>query len=205
MKELTTKNKMLEILPLQQGNLTIREWTRKDVDRLAGWPKYPFPYEGFEFSFRDLSSTKRDEMFRERRKKPDRISLVADHAKQPVIGYIAPMLINWETGTIGNFGFRIHPAWCNQGVGTSVLKMVADWSFGCGIKLWNMDVAASNYRAIRCYEKLGFARTGEMWREAGDLNDVNLNVSQYDFVRPHIRKIGKKTELRFWLMKLEAN
>ena len=205
MKELTSKNKMLKKLPLQQEDLTIREWTRKDVDILADWPKYPFPFEGFEFSFMEMSSSKRDEMFQARKKKPNRIVLVADNAKQPAIGYIAPMLINWATGTVGNFAFRIHPVLCSRGVGTSILQMVTRWSFECGIKLWRMDVAASNSRAIRCYEKLGFTRTGEMWRDASDLNDVDLTVPRYDFIRPHIRKIGKKIELRFWLMKLESN
>jgi hypothetical protein len=42
---------MLRALPLVRDGLLVREWTRQDVDLLAGWPPYPIPYEGFAFSF----------------------------------------------------------------------------------------------------------------------------------------------------------
>jgi ribosomal protein S18 acetylase RimI-like enzyme len=53
-----------------------------------------------------------------------------------------------------------------------------------------LDVAASNARAIRCYEKVGFVRTGEIWRDAGNLNDVDISEPRYDFIRSHIRRGG---------------
>jgi RimJ/RimL family protein N-acetyltransferase len=199
---MATKEGMLSVLPLLQGNLTIREWTRQDVDLLAGWPPYPFPYEGFEFSFASMSATERDELFQARQENPDTIVLVIDHAAHPAIGYIAPRLIDWGNGTVGNFGFRIHPAWWGRGVGTSVLQQVTRWSFECGIKLWRLDVAASNARAIRCYEKVGFVRTGEIWRSASNLNDVDWDGPGYDFIRPHIRQHGGEVELCFWVMEL---
>jgi ribosomal protein S18 acetylase RimI-like enzyme len=162
---MATKEGMLRALPLRQGDVTIRAWIRKDVDLLAGWPTYPFPYEGFEFSFAAMSATERDELFRARQEEPNMTVLVVDHAKQPAIGYIAVMLIDWGNGT-------------------------------------RLDVAASNARAIRCYEKVGFVRTGEMWRDASNLNDVDMNEPRYDFIRPHIRKHGGEVKLCFWVMEL---
>jgi RimJ/RimL family protein N-acetyltransferase len=203
-KGMATKEGILGLLPLRQDDLTIREWIRQDVDLLAGWPAYPFPYEGLEFSFAEMSATERDERFRARQETPNTIVLVVDHANQPAIGYIAPRLIDWGNGTVGNFGFRIHPAWCGRGVGTSVLQQVIRWSFECGIKLWRLDVAASNARAIRCYEKVGFVRTGEIWRDASNLSDVDMNGPGYDFIRPHIRKQGGEVELCFWVMELRS-
>jgi len=199
---MATKEGMLRMLPLGQGNLTIREWTRQDVDLLASWPPYPLSYEGFEFSFAAMSATERDELFRARQEEPNMIVLVVGHAKQPAIGYISLTLIDWGSGTVGNFGFRIHPAWWGRGLGTSALRQVIRWSFEHGIKLWRLDVAASNTRAIRCYEKVGFVRTGEIWRDASNLNDVDMNGPRYDFIRPHIRKHGGKVELCFWVMEL---
>jgi hypothetical protein len=62
---------MLRALPVVQGDLTIREWTRQDVDLLVSWRAYPFPYEGFGFSFAQMDSAERDELFRARQEKPD--------------------------------------------------------------------------------------------------------------------------------------
>ena len=76
-------------------------------------------------------------------------------------------------------------------------------SFECGIKSWQLDVAASNARAIRCYTKVGFLQTGEIWRVADDLSEVDLTQPRYDFVRPHVRRTGGTIELRFLLMKIE--
>jgi RimJ/RimL family protein N-acetyltransferase len=115
---MATKGDMLRALPLVGGGLTIREWTRQDVDLLASWPTYPFPYEGFGFSFARTELTERDELFRARQAKPNAIVLVVDHPQQAAIGYVAPRSIDWENGTVGNCGIRVHPAWCGRGVGT---------------------------------------------------------------------------------------
>ena len=199
---MATKEEMLRALPVVQGDLTIRNWTRQDVDLLASWPAYPFPYEGFEFSFARMDSIERDEFFQARQEKRARIVLVIDHTRQPAIGYIALRSIDWQTGTIGNFGFRVHPASCGRGVGTSVLRCVTQWSFERGIKLWRLDVAASNTRAVRCYEKVGFVPRGKIWREASNLCDVDLDEPRYDFIRPHVRRQGGKIELAFLVMEL---
>ena len=201
---MATKEEMLRALPVVHGDLTIREWTRRDVDLLASWPAYPFPYEEFRFSFAQMDSAERDELFRARQEKPDTIVLVVDHRRQPAIGYIALRSIDWETGTIGNLGFRVHPGWCGRGVGTSVLRCVTQWSFERGVVLWRLDVAASNTRAVRCYERVGFVPTGKIWREASDLCDVDLDAPRYDFIRPHIRRRDGKVELKFLVMELES-
>jgi len=193
---------MLAALPIRLASLTIRQWTRKDVDLLGVWPCYPFPYEAFGFSFAKMDSNKRDELFRQRQGQANMIVLVADDAKQPAMGYIALKSMDWGEGIVGNFGFRIHPERCDQGIGTSVLQEVTRWSFDCGMNLWRVDVAASNGRAIRCYEKVGFVRTGEIWRDASDLDGIDTNEPRYAFVRPHIRRDESGTKLRFWLMEL---
>jgi RimJ/RimL family protein N-acetyltransferase len=67
---------------------------------------------------------------------------------------------------------------------------------------WRLDVAASNARAVRCYEKVGFVRTGELWRDASHLVAADLGAARYDFLRPHLRGKGSQLELRFWVMEL---
>ena len=199
-----SKRRLISTLPVRRADLTIREWTRHDVDLLSAWPRYPFPYEVFQFSFTTMNPTERDEAFKARRETTDQLCLVVDHAGRRAIGYIALMRLDWAERTIGNVGFRIHPFWCSRGLGTAALRAVTRWSFERGIRSWCLDVAASNARAIRCYTKVGFAPIGEIWREARELSDVDLNESRYDFVRPHVRKTEGSIELRFVLMELEA-
>jgi RimJ/RimL family protein N-acetyltransferase len=185
--------------------LTVREWTREDIDALAAWPNYAFPYQGFEFSFRAMSPSEKDELFQDRQGRPNAIVLVADHTEQPAIGYVALTRIDWMEHIVGNFGLRIHPAWCNKGRGTSVLRMVSRWLFIWGIEAVRVDVAASNMRAVRCYEKVGFLKEGEIWRDARDLKGVDVSTSRYDFLRPHVRLDDEIPKLRFLLMELKRN
>ena len=120
------------------------------------------------------------------------------------IGYLSLTKINWTESTIGNFGFRIHPAWVNRGIGTSVLRMTILWAFDCGFSSVCVDVAASNQRAVRCYEKIGFSTVGEIWRKAHNLKDADLSETRYDFLRPHLRLEGEAPELRFFVMEITA-
>jgi RimJ/RimL family protein N-acetyltransferase len=196
------KDELLRTLPLRQGVLLVRAWTRQDVDRLAAWPPYPFPYQGFEFSFAGASRTERDALYRDRQARRDVLVLVVDRQAQPAVGYLGLRCVDWQAGTVGKFGVRVHPDWCERGVGTSIIRAVTRWSFEHGFVSWRLDVAASNARAVRCYEKAGFVQMGELWRRAGNL--VDLSEPRYDFVRPHLREQGGRIELRFWVMELKG-
>jgi len=191
---------MLSSLPVRAERYTVRHWSRRDVDTLACWPSYAFPYEAFNFSFRGQDGKTLDEVYRTREKNPCMMALVVDHDEQSTIGYCAPHQIDWVKGHVGNIGLRIHPAWCGKGVGTCVLREISRWCLTSGLRRVSLDVAASNTRAIRCYEKVGFEKTGEMWRGAPDLAGVDLDVPGYAFVRPHLRWNGGAPELRFWLI-----
>lgn len=68
----------------------------------------------------------------------------------------------------------------------------------------HLDVAASNPRAIRCYEKVGFKPIAEVWRQAPDLAETGLATSRHAFLRPHVRWADGGPELRFIVMRREA-
>jgi RimJ/RimL family protein N-acetyltransferase len=200
------KNALLRTLPLRQGALVARAWTRQDLDRLAAWPPYPFPYRGFEFRFAAAGPAERDAFYRDRQARADALVLVVDHRRgaRTAIGYIAPRSVDWETGTVGNVGVRVHPVWCGQGVGTESLRLVTRWSFEQGMARWRLDVAACNERAVRCYGNVGFVRTGELWRDASHLAGSDWSAPRYDFLWDHLRERQGQLELRFWVMELVA-
>jgi RimJ/RimL family protein N-acetyltransferase len=204
MKKLNKYN-IIETLPLKTEEFTIRQWDRNDLDKLASWPKYPFPYETFNFSFRDMSPEEKNNIFEKRNKSQNMIITVVDHIKQSSIGYFAPHLIDWDNKKIANFGLRIMPNWCDKGIGTLVLREAINWLFKCGIETICLDVAASNARAIKCYEKIGFIRTDEIWRDDEYLININLADVRYDFLRPHVRLNKPIPQLCFWLMEYKKN
>jgi RimJ/RimL family protein N-acetyltransferase len=144
-------------------------------------------------------------IFHIREENPDSIVLVADHISHSVIGYISLREIDWDNLVIGNQGIRIKPSWCGKGVGAHILKMVSDRCFGWGFERLRLDVAATNKRAVHCYEKTGYVKTGEFWREAENLRRIDLNHPKYAFLNPHIRLIGDTPQIRFWWMDLLKN
>jgi RimJ/RimL family protein N-acetyltransferase len=181
--------------------MTVRPCTRADLDLLASWPPYPWPYHAFDFSIRSHGPSERDAFFADRVQRDDGITLVCDHGSNMAIGYIALLRIDWHSRTAENMALRVHPDWCGKGTGTRMLLMVTDWWFGLGMQALQMDVAATNQRAVRCYLKAGFTDAGEFWKEAPDLQNVDIDDSRYDFLRDHVRFSGPIPEIRFYWMR----
>jgi RimJ/RimL family protein N-acetyltransferase len=202
MKRSWIKETLLSELPIGEDPIRVRTWTRSDLDTLAAWPKYPFPYEGFAFGFVSMNPKERSQLFDGWNRKPGTIPLVVDLDDHPAIGYLCLTQIDGSEGRVGNLGFRIHPDWVNRGVGTKVLHMVCRWCFDCGVTSIRVDVAASNARAVRCYEKVGFCVVGSLWRDAIDLKGVDITAPRYDFLRPHLCLDGDVPKLRFALMEI---
>ncbi len=178
-----------------------RRLTRPDLDRLTAWPGYPFPYQGFDFSFRAMLAEDLDALFAERQADPARISLGVDLSALRCVAYLALLDIDWETRQAGNLALRVHPDCCDRGIGTDVLRAALRWVFDAGMLSVDLDVAATNPRAIRCYEKAGFAPVCELWRPAPDLANVSLSLSEYSFLRDHVRSDCIPPELRFVMMR----
>ncbi|MFQ5473888.1 MAG: GNAT family N-acetyltransferase, partial [Dehalococcoidia bacterium] len=175
---------------------------RRDIDLLASWPAYSEPYGSFGFTFVGLDPSGMDTLYQQRHAQPRRLSLVADHRSVKSIGYLALLDIDWERGQSGNMGIRVHPSWCNNGVGTAMLALIRDWWFASGMTGLRLDVASSNTRALRCYEKAGFVRCGEFWRPAPDLRGADLSDPRWSFLHGCVRLTGDVPELRFLWMEM---
>ena len=197
------RRKLIQELPIIGPDLIIREFERSDMDLLAAWPSYPHPYASFTFSFSNLDSADMDSLYRERYGDENRISLVADHLASQAVGYISLIEIDWQRRGCRNIGIRVHPEWCGKGVGTVMLAAVSEWWFCSGMNKLRLDVASSNQRAIRCYEKVGFTIYGEFWKAMDDLKGVNFADPKWHFLKGHIRNESRIAELRFLLMQLD--
>ncbi len=170
------KDLLVRNLPIHAEGLLVRLVTRADLDLLSEWPPYPWPYEVFRFSFSGQTADDLDCVYDGRLRDDSRITLVVDAAEAAAIGYIALVHVDWVTRITGNISFRIHPDFCDQGIGSCVMSEVRRWWFVHGMNSLRLDVAATNHRAVRCYTNVGFQKTGEFWREAHDLVGKDLSV-----------------------------
>ena len=194
------KQSILDNLPIIEGENTIRSWERNDLDLLSQWSSYPFPYESFNYRFREMTPTERDQHFQHRESNANRVTFILDHDEQKAIGYLALVEIEWENRKVGNMAFRISPNLCNKGTGTWFMRKVSEFCFQLGFITLRLDVAASNQRAVRCYEKSGYNITGEFWQDDIKLNEYDLKQPTFDFLRPHVRSEKSIPQLRFYWM-----
>lgn len=199
------KETVIGSLPVAEGGLTVRYWDRHDMDLLAQWPPYPFPYEPFNFSFKDLSVEAKRAHYSRRIGDESRVTLIIDAAEKRAIGYLSLVAIDWEKMTVNNMGFRIEPGWCNRGIGKRSMNIVCRWCFENGFRMLRFDVAASNARAIRCYRGCGFREAGTFWRDDLTLVDVDLDDPVYCFLREYVRFRGKTPQLKFLWMEKASN
>ena len=197
-----TKEKMLDCLPIKVGDFTIRSRHRNDLDLMTDWPKYPASYESFNASFVKMRTEEKDQLFAQKNADPTRLMMMVDHKTQLAIVDLYIKDTDWQTGKIGCIGIRVHPQWCDKGVGTLVIRAMAKWAFELGITSIGLDVSAANARAVTCYEKVGFVRTGDWWRDDPYLNTIDISQPQYSNLLPHIRLDAPIPQTRFYLMEL---
>jgi len=199
------KTALLSSLPLTVGDLTLRPCRREDLDRLAEWPPYPFPYERFTLSFAHMTPDERERHFHRRNSDPSRLELVVDRNSERVVAWLALVDVDWDKRVVGNIGFRVKPSLTDHGLGTRIMDAVVQWCLSRGLDTLRLDVAASNQRAVRCYEKAGFHVAAEFWRDAEELLNIDLDDPGYAFLRPHVRIVETIPQVRFWWMERTAD
>jgi RimJ/RimL family protein N-acetyltransferase len=87
------------------------------------------------------------------------VDLLALEPEDRLIGRISSRPV---AGTARRIGIVLHPDRLGQGFGTEALHLLGQIDMGLTQLL--LDVAASNDRAIRCYQRAGFVQVGESWR-----------------------------------------
>ncbi|MBI5095140.1 MAG: GNAT family N-acetyltransferase [Candidatus Hydrogenedentes bacterium] len=191
-------------LPASCDDITIRLLARRDIDIIRAWPQYPGTYAVFRLCFGGETAEANNEWYRTRACADTRLAMAVDADGVTCAGYLVLADIDWHTCVVGNMGVRVRADLCGKGVGPRMMRLVSDWVFGCGFDTLRFDVAASNARAIRCYEKSGFAITGEFWRDDPKLAEADLTQPEWAEVRPHIRLDGPVPQLRFCWMERRA-
>jgi RimJ/RimL family protein N-acetyltransferase len=138
----------------------LREMTRSDVDQMAEWPLFREP--DLRWANLDLYGYReRDAYFERNRSNASRRRFVVLDRRDRVVGTIGLRNLNYlaEEGTLGII-IRADEVGC--GFGGDAIRNLLHYGFGtlC-LRRVVLDVAESNLRARRCYERIGFYRTGQ--------------------------------------------
>ena len=90
-----------------------------------------------------------------------------------MIGHIS--LREIVVGAQARLGIGLAPTEVGKGYGTEALTMFLPYYFGVlGFQRIVLDVAASNIRAVRSYDRVGFRKIGEHYRGSGSESDWHI-------------------------------
>ena len=161
-----TKEALLAALPFTVGDFTVRAAVREDVDRRADWPSYPPPWGMFDAHSKAWDAARRERAWIGMRDHaPDEVFLACEGRGVALVGWFALREIDWEKGEVGNMSIRLHPAFCDRGVGSRLSGGIFGWCHARGFRRLRLDVLSTNLRAARCYEKAGMRKTGEFAKD----------------------------------------
>lgn len=144
------------------ARLVLRDMVRADLDQIQDWLPFANPLSA-TWNTRWYGESDMDHWIEGYQHDPSRrMFAIALHDGQ-IIGRLSLRQI--RTGLSAVLGIAFGAAWVNQGYGTEILRGFMPYYFDTlGFQVLRLDVAAPNQRAVRCYEKVGFVRTGESFR-----------------------------------------
>ncbi len=188
-------------LKISTPRTLIRGAMREDLGGISAWPPYPWPYDVFNMTA-PQSRGADGRFWWERIDEPERLHLsVISRETDEVIGVHVLARVDWEKGLVHNMGVRIRADYCGKGYGAETFSALLDTLFKNGITKVRLDVAASNARAVRCYEKCGMRIVDEFWREHLG-GEPNPDDPQWSFALPHLKREGGKWLTRFYWMEI---
>lgn len=128
------------------SEIGVRPWTRQDRSALARWPSHEIPAHWAQ------SGPVRG----------PRVSYAVDILTTAQL--IGRITLRNQVGGIADLGIYLHPEWCGQGLGPAALLVMQHYLFAQDMQLLTLDVAVDNDRAIRAYQRAGWAQEGRIER-----------------------------------------
>lgn len=152
----------------------IRAFTAADADAVASW-RYPPPYDVYDVP-EDASM---DAEMRDPRRWGASWFAADDAGSRELAGFLELAASESEsddaTHVVVEVGLGLRPDLTGRGIGTSFVEAALDFARDrWQPRAFALDVLPWNERAIRCYERAGFAR-GEVYvRRFPDGNEVTF-------------------------------
>jgi diamine N-acetyltransferase len=159
------------------GDIVLRTWREADVELLTALRNDRDLQALLLARVRGSDEAQVRQWLRDRTSGADSLFfIIAESPADRCIGYVQLAAIDW-VDRVGDLGICVAPGHQRRGAGTRALTLAMDalrrtW----GIRKINLRVRSDNLRAIRCYERLGFAHCGLQRRH------VNLDGAWLDVV-----------------------
>jgi len=186
---------------LRGPRVTIRPMKQADLNAMINWRPFADPlYQPFDFPRR--SRTEHNRWFDWRSNDPSRRLYVVEDQERRVIGSLTLREIDGQCSA--RLGITIGSDFVSQGYGTEALRLFLDHYFGeMGFARIVLDVAATNLRAVRCYESLGFRLVGQHYLTANHPSfDTVRRELRYQHLHRFFRRQGTMHQVLFYDMAL---
>ena len=142
----------------------VRSFNRYDLDRRQQWARHEDPLYSHNDP-RPMTPRERDIWFVEHSSSASNRVYAVDDYYGDLVGWLTLRHVNASLGT-AVLGIAMEPTRLGVGYGTDALWSFLGYYFGpMGFKEMQLDVAAFNDRAMRCYEKCGFRYVGKHWTD----------------------------------------
>ncbi len=149
-------------LPLRGSGLVIRHLERQDLDRRQEWPPFDDPLH-LIWDMPRCSAQENDSWYAQVNDGQHRLAYAIDNLSGQLIGMLSLREICW--GRSARLGISLCSQHVGRGHGTAAMRLFLPYYFlTLGFYRLDLDVAAANRRAVRCYEKVGFRRVGTRWQ-----------------------------------------
>jgi diamine N-acetyltransferase len=189
-------------MKLRGARVTIRPMRREDVDAMAHWRPLADPlYQAFDLPQRNLEE--HHAWFDERVNDPTRrLFVVVKEDNGQVIGSLTLRDIDGQRSA--RLGITLGADYVSQGYGTEALRIFLEAFFGAmGFARMDLDAAATNQRALRCYRSLGFRQVGQHYEAAYHPSyRILVREPRYRHLRPCFRRLGTSVQVLFYDMAL---
>jgi RimJ/RimL family protein N-acetyltransferase len=186
-------------MKLQGLRINVRPMRPSDLDAMAQWRPFADPlYQPFDFPRR--SKAEHIHWFEWRNQDARRQLYVVEDEQHRVIGSLTLREIDGRRSA--RLGITIGADYVSQGYGTEALRIFLDYYFGeMGFARIVLDVAATNLRAVRTYQALGFRLVGQHYRAAGHPSYRILQQEpRYSHLRRFFRRQGTIQQVLFYDM-----
>lgn len=163
----------------------LRPLTRVDVDAMEHWGKFSEP--GLQWAnFDPRSEVEKDIWFASGRDDHARRRLAIVTLDNRLIGTVGLRNINRALGE-ATLGIRLGAGDVGRGYGTEAVLLILRLAFeDINLHRVNLDVAETNLRARRSYDKVGFRRIGQHIGLDGQ-RYIDMEISRREFYLKHGR------------------
>jgi RimJ/RimL family protein N-acetyltransferase len=181
----------------------LRPLTRADLDEIEAWPPHtdPLYVDWNRFPWRRLGKDLWHEI---EATDPTLVRYaIVDH-RNAVIGVIG--LVDAGRGRSPSLSIFLGAEYCGRGLGTDALRTLLRHAFEeCRYAAVRLQVAATNARARRAYERCGFRLAGTRYRPVEPEESLAfLDDPRYHHLRPCFRQADGRTFALFYDMEIRA-